>query len=77
MTMLLLWFEICEFQVQNNTVVALDPPCMPDLAPCDFFLLLKIMLKLKGHHIDTVKGTQREKQLVLDTLTEEDFQGLL
>jgi transposase len=31
------------------------PPYSPDLAPCEFFLYLKIKLKLKGRRFDTIE----------------------
>jgi hypothetical protein len=42
-----------------------------DLAPCDFFVSLK--LKLKGRRFDTIEEIQTQSQRVLDTLTEKDF----
>jgi hypothetical protein len=45
-----------------------------DLAPCDFFLLPKMELKLKGRRFDTNEEIQTESQRVLDTLREKDFQ---
>jgi hypothetical protein len=50
------------------------PPYFPDLAPSNFFLLLKIKLKLKGPRFGTIKEIQAESQIVLDTLKEKDFQ---
>jgi hypothetical protein len=50
------------------------PPYSPDLVPCDFFLLSKMNLKLKGRRFDTIKEIQAESQRVLNTLTEKDFQ---
>jgi hypothetical protein len=50
------------------------PPYSPDLAPCDFFLFPKIKLKLKGRRIDTIEEIQAESPIVLDTVTEKDFQ---
>jgi hypothetical protein len=44
------------------------------LATCDFFLFLKIKLKLEGHQFDTIEEIRAESQRVLDTLTEKDFQ---
>jgi hypothetical protein len=44
------------------------------LTPCDFFLLPKIKLKLKGRRFDTFEEIQAESQRVLDTVTEKDFQ---
>jgi hypothetical protein len=44
------------------------------LAPCDFFVFPKKKFKLKGHRFDTIEGILAESQIVLDTLTEKDFQ---
>jgi hypothetical protein len=46
------------------------PPYSPDLAPCDFFLLPKMKLKLKGRQFDTIEKIQAESEGMLDTLTE-------
>jgi hypothetical protein len=50
------------------------PPYSPDLAPCDFFLFPKMVLKLKGRRFDNIEDIQAESQRVLETLTENDFQ---
>jgi hypothetical protein len=50
------------------------PQYSPDLAPCDFFLFPKMILKLKGHCFDTIEEIQAELQRVLETLTVKDFQ---
>jgi hypothetical protein len=34
----------------------------PELAPCDFFLLPKMKLKLKGHRFDIIEEIQAEQQ---------------
>jgi hypothetical protein len=41
-------------------------PHSPDLAPCDFFLFLKMKLKLKGRRVYTTV-IQAESQRMLDT----------
>jgi hypothetical protein len=46
-----------------------------DLAPCDFFLFPKIILKLKGRRFDTSEDVQAESRRVLDNVIEKDFQG--
>jgi hypothetical protein len=43
------------------------PPYFSDFAPCDFFLLPKMKLKLKGRRFDTTEVIQTESQRVLDT----------
>jgi hypothetical protein len=63
-----------KFLTKYQTAVIPHPPYSPDLAPCDFFLFPKIKLKLKGCGFDTIEDIQAELQLVLDTLTEKDFQ---
>jgi len=50
------------------------PSYSPDLAPCDFFLFLKIKLKLKRRHFDTIKEIQSVSQNGMKTLTQNDFQ---
>jgi hypothetical protein len=50
------------------------PPHSLDLAPCDFFLLPKLKLKLKGRRFDTIEEVQAELQRMLDNLTVKDFQ---
>ena len=64
-----------EFLRGTNTIVAPHPPYSPDLAPRDFFLFPKVKFKLEGRSFDTVEEIQRESQILLDTLTERDFQG--
>jgi hypothetical protein len=50
------------------------PPYFPDLAPCDFFLFLKMKMKLTGRRFDTTEEIQAESLRVLNTVTEKDFQ---
>jgi hypothetical protein len=45
-----------------------------DLTPCDFFLIPKMKLKLKGRRFDTSEEIQAESQTVFNTPTEKDFQ---
>ena len=63
-----------QFLAKNKIVIIPHPPYSPDLAPCDFFRLPKMKLKLKGRRFDTIEEIQAETQKVLDTLTEKDFQ---
>jgi len=64
----------CEFLAHNSTIALPQPPYSPDLAPCNFFLFLKMKLQLKGHRFDTVEEIQRESQNVRGRLREQDFQ---
>ena len=46
-----------------------QPPYSPDLAPCDFWLLLK----LRGCRFETIEDMKEAVTKVIDTLTQEDF----
>ena len=46
-----------------------QPPCSPDLAPCDLFP------KLRGCHYETIEEMKEAVRKVIDMLTQEDFDG--
>ena len=48
-----------------------QPPYSPDLAPCDFWLFLK----LKGCRYETIEEMKEAVMKVIDALTQEDFHG--
>ena len=48
-------------------------PYSPDLAPCDFFLIPK----LRGCRYETIVKMKEAVTEVIDTLTQEDFDGAL
>ena len=48
-----------------------QPPYSPDLAPCDFWLFLK----LRGCRYETIEEMKEAVTKVFDTLTQEDFHG--
>ena len=50
-----------------------QPPYSPDLATCDFWLFPK----LKGCRYETIKKMKETLAKVIDTLTQEDFDGAL
>ena len=47
------------------------PPCSPDLAPCDFWLLPK----LRGCRYERTEEMKEAVTKVIDTLIQEDFHG--
>ena len=47
------------------------PPCSPDVAPCDFWLFPK----LRVCRYETIEGMKEAVTKVIDTLTQEDFDG--
>ena len=48
-----------------------QPPYSPDLAPCDFWLFLK----LRGCRYETIEEMKEAVMKVIDTFTQEDFHG--
>jgi len=53
-------YDMWEFLAKNNVTTLPHPPYSPDLAPCDFFLFLK----LKTHFKDIILGElKRSRQL--------------
>ena len=48
-----------------------QPLCSRDLAPCDFWLFLK----LRGCHYETIEEMKGAVTKVIDMLTQEDFHG--
>jgi transposase len=67
--------NIIEFVTNNNMVIFPRVPYSPDLVPCDFALLPKLKIKLKGRRFETVSDIQRESQAVLESVNENDFHG--
>ena len=50
-----------------------QPPYIPDLALCDFWLFPK----LRGCHYETIEEMKEAVTKVIDMLTQEDFHGAL
>ena len=50
-----------------------QPPYCPDLASCDFWLFPK----LRGCRYETIEEMKEAVTKVIDTLTQEDFHGIL
>ena len=48
-----------------------QPPYNPDLAPCDFWLFPKLI----GCRYETIEQMKEAVMKVIDTLTQEDFNG--
>ena len=49
------------------------PPYSPDVAPCDFLLFPK----LRGCRYETIEEMEEAVTKVIDTFTQEDFDGAL
>ncbi|UYV78256.1 hypothetical protein LAZ67_16000691 [Cordylochernes scorpioides] len=53
-----------DFLAKNNTLMMPQPPCSPDLAPCDFFLFPKLKRPMKGRRyatLDEIKTASKEE----------------
>ena len=48
-----------------------QPPYSPDLSPCDFWLFPQI----RGCRYETIEEMKEAVTKIIDTLTQEDFQG--
>ena len=48
-----------------------QPPNSPDVTPCDFWLFPK----LRGYRYETIEEMKKAVAKVIDTLTQEDFDG--
>jgi histone-lysine N-methyltransferase SETMAR len=62
-----------EFVTNNNVVIVSQPPCSPVLVPCHFALLSKWKMKLKGQQFEIGSDIQRESEVVLDSVKENDY----
>jgi transposase len=67
-------FKVSQFLAKNSMTVVPHPPYSPDLAPCDFFLFLKLKLRIKGPRFDTIEEIREESQRALDTIPKRGFQ---
>ena len=52
-----------------------QPPYNPDLAPRDFWLFPKFKEKLRGSSYEIIEEMKKAVTKVIDTLTQEDFNG--
>ena len=62
-----------EFFAKNSTHVAPQPPYSPDLAPCDFWLFVKLKRPLWGNRFASIEDIERESLRALKAIPEDDF----
>ena len=65
---------IREFLDKNNIAVLEQPPYSPDLAPCDFFLFLKLKEVIKGTRFQDSEAIKTAVTRDLHAIPEESFQ---
>ncbi|GFT38701.1 protein GVQW3 [Trichonephila clavipes] len=66
-------FSVNRFLASKNIPVAPQPPYLPDLSPCDFFLFPKLKNYLKGHHFGTLENIQTAVTDQLKTIPISEF----
>ena len=50
---------ICQFLAEQNVTMLDQPPYLPDLAPCNFFLFPKLKSVIKGTHFPDLEAVKR------------------
>ena len=63
-----------QFLAEKNIAVLEQPPYLPDLAPCDFFLFPKLKGSIKGIRFEGVEAIKRAVTTELRGIPEESFQ---
>ena len=66
---------VTDYLTQMGIKTILHPPYSPNLAPCDFWLFPKLKENLRGNRYSTIEDMKEAVTRVLNTLTQEDFQG--
>ena len=66
---------VTDYLTQMGIKTVPHPPYSPDLAPCDFRLFPKLKENLRGNRYSTIEDMKEAVTRVLNTLTQEDFQG--
>ena len=66
--------SINEFLAGKNILVVPQPPCLPDLSPCDFFIFPWLKNHLTGCHFGTVDNIQKSVTDELKGISAEAFQ---
>ena len=62
---------VTDYLTKMGIKTVLHPPYCPDLAPCDFWLFPK----LRGCCYETIEEIKEAMMNVIDTLTQDDFDG--
>ncbi|UYV63933.1 hypothetical protein LAZ67_2006053 [Cordylochernes scorpioides] len=62
-----------DFLAKNNTLMMLQPPYSPDLAPCNFFLFPKLKRPMKGRRYATLDEIKTASKEELKKILKNDF----
>jgi len=63
-----------EFVAKHGTTQLQQPPYLPDLAPCDFFLFPVLKKVLKGHRFEATEDIKRNSTKPLLDILKEEFE---
>ena len=66
---------VTDYLTQMGIRTVPHPPYSPDLAPCDFWLFPKLKENHRGNRYSTIEDMKEAVTRVLNTLTQEYFQG--
>jgi len=64
-----------QFLSNKNIMVCPHPPHSPDLAPCNFWLFLKVKMTMKGKRFESLQDIEADTTAQLKTLTKGGFQN--
>ena len=62
-----------EYLAKNSTNIVPQPPYLPDLAPCDFWLFSKLKRPLRGHRFDSIEEIKAESKRELMAIPEDEY----
>ena len=63
-----------QFLARNHVCVLNHPPYLLDLAPCDFSLLQKLKLKLKGCFFNDISTIKTATKLALEAIPQNELE---
>ena len=66
---------VTDYLTQTGIKTVPHPPYSPDLAPSNFWIFPKLKENLRGNRYSTIEDMKEAVTRVLNTLTQEDFQG--
>ena len=62
--------KFCNYLANKKVSVIFQPPYSPDLAPCDFYLFLKLKIVMKGQCYDDVDAIKQKPPISSDASDE-------
>ncbi len=63
-----------KFLTRSGTAVLEQPPYLPDLAPCNFWLFDKVKDAMRADHLGSIEAIKQELSRILNAIPEIKFQ---